>query len=138
MAAIRRQINIHASSRTVWQALTTPEGWCSWYADEARIDARAGGRVVLVSEGDDGEPVEESGVVIACRPTSRLEIRWDAHSRSPSRGGQLAFKLARDGDSSRLSLVYSGGEALDDGESRAALERSWRQAFSALRDYLES
>jgi uncharacterized protein YndB with AHSA1/START domain len=137
MSAIRRQINIHATPRTVWRALTTPDGWCSWYADEARIDARAGGRVVLTSEGDDGEPIEESGVVLACRPTSRLEIRWDARSRAPTRGGQLAFKVALDGDSTRLSLVYSGGEALDDEETRSGLDRNWRQAFSALRDHLE-
>jgi len=137
MAAIRRQINIHASTRTIWRALTTPEGWCSWYADEARIDPRAGGRVVLVSEGDDGEPVEESGVVLACRPTSRLEIRWDSRSRAPTRGGQLVFKIARDGDTSRLSLIYSGGEVLDDEETRASLDKGWRQALSALRGYLE-
>ena len=139
MSSIRRQINIAASPRAVWAALTTAEGWQGWYADEARVDARVGGRVVLVSDYDeDDRPIEEVGIFHTLRPTSRLEIRWDSRSRAASRGGRLSFSIARDGDETRVALVHSGGEALGDEAARAELEVTWRQAFQALRDYLES
>ena len=55
MSAIRHQINIAAPIRTVWTALTTADGLMSWWADEARIDPRPGGRVVVTTEDDDGK-----------------------------------------------------------------------------------
>jgi uncharacterized protein YndB with AHSA1/START domain len=137
MSSIRRQINIAAGPRAVWAALTTAEGWESWYADEARVDARVGGRVVLISEDDEGEPMEEVGIFLTLRPTSRLEIQWDARSKAPTRGGRMSFNIARDGNETRVALVYAGGDLLQDDEARAALEKSWRQALSGLRSYLE-
>lgn len=139
MSSIRRQINITASPRAVWSALTTAEGWQGWYADEARVDARVGGRIILISDYDEeGRPIEEVGLFHTFRPTSRLEIRWDSRSQASSRGGRLSFNIARDGGETRVALVHAGGEALEDEESRAELEKTWRQAFQSLRDYLES
>ena len=137
MASIRRQINIAASPRAIWNAFTTEEGWKSWYADEARIDARKGGRVTLTTEGDDGEPIQEVGLVLRYRPTSQLEIAWDSNSPAQTRGTTLSFQIARDGDETRVALVHSGGQILEDEESRDALEADWRRAFNALRDVFE-
>lgn len=137
MASIRRQINIAAPIRSVWRMLTTPEGWTSWYADQARIDPRSGGRVTLVSEGDEG-PVEEVGLLHIFRPTSHLEISWDSRSPAPTRGTHLTFNLARDGEETRVSLVHSGGGPLEEEASRKELEDTWRRALTALRDALES
>lgn len=138
MASIRHQINIAASSRSVWNALTTAEGLASWWVDEARIDAREGGRIVLTSEGDDGEPVEEVGFVHAFRPTRKLEIAWDSASPAPTKGTRVQFQVARDGDETRLSVVHSGGGILDDEEANAELDKAWKSALKALRSTLES
>lgn len=137
MASIRRQINIAAPIRAVWKMLTTPEGWTGWYADEARIDARSGGRVTLVTEGDEG-PVEEVGLLHIFRPTSHLEISWDSRSPAPTRGTHLAFYLARDGEETRVSLVHSGGGVLEDEAARKGLDDTWRRALASLRDSLEA
>jgi uncharacterized protein YndB with AHSA1/START domain len=137
MPAIRQQINISAMPRAVWRALTTPEGITSWWVDEARVDAREGGRVVLISEGDDGEPLQEVGIFHELRPTRKIEIAWDKSSPAPTKGTRLEFQIARDGDDTRLSLVHSGGGVLDDEEARAGLEKAWRSALHALRDALE-
>ena len=56
------QDTLAATPRAIWNALTTAEGVESWWVDEARLDARPGGRIVLMSEGDDGEPLEERGL----------------------------------------------------------------------------
>ena len=137
MASIRQQINIATGTRAVWNAITTAEGWESWYADEARIDARKGGRVELIGEDDEGNPLSELGMIHACRPTSRLEICWDSRSPAETRGTTLTFNVARDGDETRLILVHSGGGVLEDEEARAELEKTWRRAFKALQGTLE-
>ncbi len=137
MPSIRRQINIDASPRQVWRAITTTAGWTSWYADEARVDARKGGRITLTTLDDDGEPVDEVGIFLAFRPIRKMEVSWDSASPAATKGTRLSFQVARDGDETRLSLVHSGGGVLDDEDARAELEREWRQAFIALRDHLE-
>ncbi len=138
MASIRQQINIDASPREVWRALTSVDGWTSWYADDARVDARKGGRITLSMIGDDGEPVDEVGIYLTFRPTRKLEIAWDSTSPAPTKGTTLSFQVARDGAETRLALVHSGGGVLEDEQAREALVKEWRQAFRALRDHLES
>ncbi len=137
MPSIRQQINIAVAPRAVWRMLTTDEGLAAWLVDEARVEARPGGRVLLVSEGDDGEPVEERGIYHELRPTRRIEIAWDSNSPSPTRGTRIQFSIARDGGETRLVLVHQGAGVLDDEEAREDLERSWRQALRALREVLE-
>jgi uncharacterized protein YndB with AHSA1/START domain len=137
MSSIRHQVNIAASPRTVWAALTTAEGLASWWVDSARIDPRPGGRVVLTSEGDDGTPVEEWGILHDIRPTRRVEIAWDTNSPGPTKGTRVEWTIARDGDETRVSLVHSGGGVLEDEEARSRLEKEWKGAFESLRDALE-
>ena len=137
MPAVRQQINIAASPRTVWRALTTADGLTSWWVDEARVDARSGGRIVLVSEGDDGEPMEERGVFLEVRPTRKLEIAWDSTGKALTKGSRVQFQIARDGDETRLLVVHSGGEALEDEEINEQITKGWRAALRALRSALE-
>jgi hypothetical protein len=53
------------------------------------------------------------------------------------RGSRISFQVARDGDETRLSLVQSGGEALEDEERRAALDKEWRRDLKALQGMLD-
>jgi len=138
MAAIRQQLNIAAPTRTVWNALTTEDGLTSWWVDEARLDAREGGRVGLISEGDDGEPVEERGMVHTFRPTRKFEIAWDTTGASPTKGTRVEFGVARDGKETRVSVVHRGGGVLDDEDARAELDKAWKAALRALRSSLET
>jgi uncharacterized protein YndB with AHSA1/START domain len=138
MAAIRQQINIAAPQRTVWNALVSADGWKVWWADDARIESRQGGRIVLVSEGADGSPVEERGIFHEMRPTRRLEIAWDANSPAPTRGTRVQFTISRDGDETRLALVHSGGGVLDDDALRDVLDKEWREGLRTLRQALET
>jgi len=138
MSAIRQQINIARPIRAVWTALTTADGLMSWWADDARVDARPGGRVVVFTEGDDGEPMEERGILHELRPTRKIEIAWDSNSPALTRGTRLLFQLARDGEETRVSLVHSGRGVLEDEEARDTLDKDWRRALRSLRDALEA
>lgn len=137
MPAVRQQINVAASPRAVWRAFTTADGLTSWWVDEARVEARTGGRVVLVSEDDDGEPMEERGVILEYRPTRKLEIAWDNVGKAPTKGSRVQVQLARAGDETRVVVVHSGGAALEDPEHHEQLSKSWRSALRALRGALE-
>ena len=137
MPSVRQQINIDAPPRTVWKAITTAAGVTSWWVDEARIDDRKGGLIVLTAEGDDG-PVEERGMFHEFRPTRKVEIVWDSNSPAPTKGTRIEFIVAKDGEETRVIVVHSGGGILDDEEAYAELDKSWRQALKSLRSSLES
>ena len=137
MAAIRHQINIDAPLRTVWTALTTVKGVTSWWVDDARIDAQNGGRIVLVSEDDDGNPLEEVGIFVSIRPTRKIEIKWDNVGSSPTKGTTITFQLARFREETRVSVVHTGGAIIEDEELATTLHKEWKSALSALRSSLE-
>jgi len=139
MPAIRRHIHIAASPREVWKALTTKEGLMGWLADDARIEARKGGRIVLVGEDDEGNPIEERGLIHRWRPTSHLEITWDNFGNFPTRGTSISFQVALDNGETRVSLVHSGpSKVLDDEERRSQLDADWRRALKSLQSMLDS
>lgn len=137
MPAVRRQINIAASPRTVWRSLTTPEGLAEWLIDQGTLQPQEGGRVVFTMEDDEGNPVETRGMIHTWRPTSHFEIAFD-RGKSEYAGTRIAFKLAKDGDETQLTLVHSGGDVLEDETRRAAIDTAWRQALNALQSKLES
>lgn len=137
MPAVRQQIDIAVGPRAVWRALTTAEGLTSWWVDEARVDPRPGGRIVVVSEDDDGEPLEEAGLFLEVRPTRKLEIAWDNMGKAVTKGTRINFQIARTGDETRVVVVQQGSEALDDPEVHQRLDKGWKAALRALRDSLE-
>ena len=136
MPAIRRHVHIACGARAVWSALTTSDGLEKWMADDARIDGRKGGRVVVSGTDFDSEN-ELCGMIHTWRPTSKLEISWDSVGTFELKGSSVAFQVARDGDETRLSIVHSGGEALEDEERRSALDAAWKTALETLQSLLD-
>lgn len=137
MPAVRRQIMVHAAPRKVWTALTTPDGLASWWVDEARMEPRQGGRVWLRSEDDEGQSVEDRGLVHVWRPTSHLELHFDSIGKSPLAGTRLTFQVAMVGEESRISIVH-GGAPLDDVETNARFDTDWKRALAALQSMLDA
>jgi len=138
MSAIRRHVHIAASPRAVWTAVTTGEGLASWWVDEARVDPRPGGRVVVSWTDESGAAVEAWGMFHTFRPTSQAEISFDRVGQSPLRGCRLSFQVARDGEETRLSVLLAGGEILEDAASREAMDQSWRRDLKALQSLLDA
>lgn len=132
MPAIRRQVSIQTPARTAWNALATGDGLASWLADEARVDGRVGGRIVL--KMDD---VEERGVVQTFRPTAKFEVTFDTISPGPWKGTSLAVSVARDGNETVVNVVHAGA-CFDDEAKREEADTAWRRALAGLRDALEA
>ncbi len=137
MPAIRHQISIAAPVRTVWRALTTAEGIGSWWADVERLDGRTGGVIVLMTEDEEGNPVEERGIIHQLRPTRVFEVAWDKNSPAITKGTRVLFQVGRDGRETRIALVHSGAGVLDDDELRPTLADDWKRALRTLRRGLE-
>lgn len=138
MAAIRQQINIATSLRSVWNAMTTGEGLATWLADEARVEPRNGGRVVLVhKQPDSDEVIEERGLFHVFRPTRDVEIAWDSSGKAPTKGTRVSLQIAMDGDEVRLRVVHSGAGILDDEVARDVLEKVWKDRLLKLRKRFE-
>lgn len=137
MSAIRRQVSIEKSPRAVWTAISTAEGLKSWLCDDATVNGAAAGRFSIVNEGDDGEPLEDSGRIHTFRPTSKLEVAFDKNSKGPWKGTHLQFTVAREGDETVMNVVHSG-PAFDDEAVRAEADDTWRRALTSLRDSLEA
>ena len=136
MPAIRRQIMVTAPPRQVWAALTTGEGLAQWLVDEARVDGRKGGRVVLINQDDEGNPIEDRGIVHTWRPTSHFEINFDSVGKGPLKGTRLSFSVAMDEGETRVALVHSGA-LFDDADENARVDKEWRQAMKALQAMLD-
>lgn len=132
MPMIRRQVSIAASPRTVWAALTTPEGLARWLAEASRIDGREGGRIVIsLPEG------EETGLFHSFRPTAKVEVSWDKRGEGPWKGSFLSFLVGRHGKETVLNLQHDG-PAMDDVAQRAAMDDFWRARLAKLRDQIEA
>jgi uncharacterized protein YndB with AHSA1/START domain len=135
MSTIRRQINITATPRAVWAALTTPEGLAPWLGTDARVDGRPGGRITLQVKTDSGS-IEETGIFHVFRPTAKLEITWDKFSPGPWKGMLTQVQVVRD-DTETMVNVQHIGPNLDDAAARAAMDIAWKKALLTLRKGLE-
>ena len=136
MSSVRQQINIAAAPRAVWDKLTRADGLAEWLCDSARGDFAEGGRVALTMEGDDGEPLEERGTLLALRPTRVVEINFDRVGKGAWAGTRLSVQLARDKDETRVAVVHAGFPE-DDAARSAAVDADWKRALKALRGCLE-
>ena len=131
MPAIRNNVAIAASPRTVWRALTTAEGLEKWLADEARIQGREGGQVSLVIDG-----VEQRGMIHRWRPISHVEFHFN-RGDYPGSGSRLAFRVVRDRGDTVVTVVQDGSPDLDDPELREQLSARLQGALEALQGWLD-
>jgi uncharacterized protein YndB with AHSA1/START domain len=136
MASVRQQITIEASSRAVWNAMTTEAGVKRWWADEVRIDAREGGRIVLTLPVADGTAESVRGVFHQVAPTRVLEVTWDGGAW---KGSRLQFQVGRGEGETKLHVVHTLPEDPErDPAFDAALDTYWKEALARLRGTLES
>ena len=101
-----RRVYRHAPEH-VWDAIATPEGLQGWLmCTHARIDARAGGRIELVS----GPPgYRSTGTILAWDPPRLLEYEWNIDPVPEMPRGEHAifrYELTPEGDSTHLLVTY--------------------------------
>jgi uncharacterized protein YndB with AHSA1/START domain len=114
---IEREVVIEAPVEIVWRTLTEPEQIIEWFADRVELDAKPGGRGVLVFENQKGAATHTAPLVVeAMEPPTRFSFRWcHPEGAHPVSGNSMLveFTLAADGsERTRLRVVESGLEQL--------------------------
>lgn len=136
---ISRQVVIDASPDVVWAIVTEPRQVARWFSDEAEIDLRPGGAMLLTWHGHGSY----RGRVEAVEPPHRFAFRWVRREDSePGEGTStlVEITLAPEGEGTLLRVVESGFQQLtwpEEDKGRYADEnaRGWIHELNELRDY---
>lgn len=96
----------HAAEH-VWDAISTPEGLREWLmCTHVNIDARAGGRIELVSGP---ARYHSTGKILVWEPPRVLEYEWNVAPVPEMPRGERAifrYELTPDGDATRVLVTY--------------------------------
>ena len=137
--AIEREILIDAPPRVVWSIVTEAQHLAGWLSDEAEIDLRSGGRMLLTWHG---HGVYE-GRVEAVDPPRLLAFRWQTREGeySETNSTLVVMTLEAEETGTRLRVVESGFATLPwpgNARTRYADEnaKGWLTEFEELRDYV--
>jgi uncharacterized protein YndB with AHSA1/START domain len=136
--AIDREIVIDAPPSVVWSIVTDAQHLAGWFSDEAEIDLRSGGRMLLTWRAHG----TYEGRVETVDPPHRFAFRWQTREGafSETNSTLVVMTLEPEETGTRLRVVESGFTMLpwsDDVRARYAAEnsRGWLTELQELRDY---
>ena len=133
--SITREIVIDAPLERVWAIVTEARHLAGWFSDEAEIDLRPGGAMLLTWHGHGSY----RGRVETVEAPRRFAFRW--LRREDADGSTLVvMTLSPEGESTRLRVVESGFAGLawpEDERARHADENrvGWGVELDELRAY---
>ena len=136
---ISREVVIDAPPEVVWAIVTEPRHVARWFSDEAEIDLRPGGSMLLTWHGHGAYRAR----VEAVEPLHTFAFRWlRREDNEPGDGTstRVEITLAPEGPRTRLRVVETGFQQLTWAEAdkaRYAEENTqgWIQELNELRDY---
>ena len=136
---ISREIVIDAPPAVVWAIVTEPRHVARWFSDEAQIDLRPGGAMLLTWHGHG----TYRGRVEAVEPPHTFAFRWvRREDDEPGEGTStlVEITLAGEGPRTRLRVIETGFQRLtwaEEDKARYADENSagWIRELDELRDY---
>jgi uncharacterized protein YndB with AHSA1/START domain len=132
MDSVEREVYVEARPEVVWAAVTQPETFARRYAfGGAEIDLRPGG--LLVMRWD--EHGEYFGFVEKVEPGRRFAYRYAVDpgvEPAPGNANLVEFTLTPEGESTRLLVVESGFERLDNQQDVEQSAQAWDNALATL------
>ena len=137
--AIEREIVIDAPPSVVWSIVTEARHLAEWFSDQAEIDLRPGGRLLLTWHGHG----TYEGRVETVEPPRVFAFRWQTREGEFSEKNSTLVTITLDAEQAgtRLRVVESGFATLPwpaDARDRYADENSngWLTELRELRDYV--
>jgi len=129
------EIEIDAPPAAVWKAISTGEELTRWYAEEARVEPRAGGENWISW----GEGQEVGNQNLAWEPGRRLTVGHPDHATATDWNAiVIDFQIETRGGRTLLKLVQSGLPAGPDWDSMDdGTDVGWEMFLFALKFYLE-
>ena len=104
---IEREILIDAPVEVVWAVVTEPEHISGWFSDAVELDLRPGGEAIL--RWNDGGTIHAR--VEQVEPPRLFSFRWLVRADAglgADNATLVEFRLASEGDRTRLTVVESG------------------------------
>jgi uncharacterized protein YndB with AHSA1/START domain len=142
--AIDKQVEVAASLAQAWDAWTTREGITSFFAPDAKVEARAGGAFEIYfdpaaapgSKGADGMQF------MALQPKTMLSFTWNAPPHLPEARQQRTLVVVRFeplGDkATRVSLHHTGwGDGGEWDQAYTYFDRAWGRVLGNLKQRFE-
>src|SRR6185312_2956024 len=129
------EIEIDAPPEAVWKAISSGEELTRWYAEEARVEPRAGGEN-WVSWGEGQEVGNQN---LKWEPGRRLTVGKPGHETATDWNAIVVdFEIETRGGRTVLKLVQSGLPAGPDWDSMdEGTDVGWEMFLFALKFYLE-
>lgn len=142
--AIDKDVLVPASVDQVWDAWTTREGITSFFAPDARIEARVGGAFQIYFDpgGEPGMKGADEMRILALQPKRMLSFDWNAPPHLGEARQQRTFVIVRlvpvDEKSTKVTLHHVGwGDGGEWDKAHAYFDRAWGFVLGNLKTRYE-
>jgi uncharacterized protein YndB with AHSA1/START domain len=143
--SIDKEVVIAATPEQAWQAWTTREGITSFFAPDARIEARVGGafEVYINPYAEPGLKGADDMRFLALQPPRMLSFTWNAPPSLPEARQQRTFVVVRihpvNERETRVTLHHTGwGDGGEWDKAYAYFDRAWGNALGSLKKRFET
>jgi len=143
--ALEKQAVIDATLDQVWDAWTTREGIVSFFAPDARIEARVGGafQVYMDPHAAPGMKGADDMRFLALQPKKMISFDWNAPPHLAEVRQQRTFVVVRfeplAEKQTRVSLHHVGwGDGGEWDKAYAYFDRAWGNVLGSLKKRFES
>ena len=143
--AIDKEVVIAATPDEAWDAWTTREGIVSFFAPDARIDARVGGafQIYINPLAEPGMKGADDMRYMALQPKKMVSFDWNAPPSLPEVRGQRTFVVVRlepvGERQTRVTLHHAGwGDGGEWDKAYAYFDRAWGNVLGNLKKRFES
>ena len=142
--AIDKEVVVAATLDQAWDAWTTREGIVSFFAPDARIEARVGGafQIYIDPGGEPGKKGADDMRFLALQPKKMLSFDWNAPPHLAEARQQRTFVIVRfapvDDKSTRVTLHHTGwGEGGEWDKAYAYFDRAWGNVLGGMKSRFE-
>jgi uncharacterized protein YndB with AHSA1/START domain len=135
----RAEVDISAAPQQVWDALTDPDAISSFMFG-ARVDTdwEEGSAITWTGEYD-GTPFQDKGEILEVDESRRLRMTHysplSGEDDVPESYHTLDFRLADEGDATRLTLEQDGNDSAEQAEQFSA---NWQTMLDQVKEYVEA
>jgi uncharacterized protein YndB with AHSA1/START domain len=142
--SLDKQIEIAATLDQAWDAWTTREGIVSFFAPDAKIEARVGGafQIYIDPLGEPGSKGADDMRFMALQPKKMLSFDWNAPPHLPLARAQRTFVVLRfeplTDKTTRITLHHTGwGDGGEWDKAHAYFDRAWTGVLGNLKKRFE-
>lgn len=143
--SLDKEVIIKASLAQAWQSWTTREGITSFFAPDARIEARVGGafQIYIDPGAEPGMRGADEMRFMALQPHRMLSFDWNAPPSLPEARAQRTFVILRfepvDDQHTRVRLHHTGwGDGGEWDKAYAYFDRAWGRVLANLQQRWDS